>query len=145
MAYYSYVVDRALIRARYRCEVCDAHWTDFPKVPGDAPIDVHSATSYHLMMFRKTGLFKSISPPRGHSRMKGKLYRPSAFMFYQYFPDRLDDAFCFCNSCHLTVHDKAEAESLVFLGGVKELKNDVPTILEYVTVMSVLTKGKWTP
>ncbi len=144
MAYYSYIVDRALVRARYRCEACGKHWSDFPKVMGDAPIDLHSADTFHLLM-QKNGFYKVTSPPKGHEQMKGRLLRPEMFQVYTVMNKRPDDAFCLCARCHITVHDMAEVMSKDILGDDKDRKNAIPSVLEYVTIMYVLSGGKWAP
>lgn len=144
MAFKGIVTDRALLRADYRCEACGVHWLDFDPVSGDAPIDLHSSTTLHIVK-QENGLYVATSTPDGHKVLKNRVLRVDGYYFYQYMEMRPDDAFCLCNRCHLKVHAWARKWSKDFLGSAKDRNNDVPFILDYVTVMYVLNKGRWAP
>ncbi len=142
MAYTTTITERAIVRAGYKCEGCKTKWSDLPKNERDSPIDAHSATTLHLVMDKKTGLYKVTSPPDGHLRMKNRLLRPEGFLVYKLLK-REDDAFCFCNKCHKLVHVVSKKLSLARIPD-KEKKNDIPFILEMATISLVLNGGKWT-
>lgn len=143
------VVRDALIRARYKCEACGANWYDLPKTPGDAPIDAHSANSLHLVFDIEKQMYRATSVPKALSALKNRYFRPEAFRVYTLFDKRPDDAFCLCDKCHRKVHAIAREWTRRLLragqGGRLDYKNEIPNVLEYVTVMYVLNKTKWTP
>ena len=136
---------RALIRSRYKCEACGKHWCDLPQVEGDAPIDAHSAYSFHFVMDDKTGLYKATSVPFAFRRLKDRLYNPMLFRVYAEFNQRPDDAFSLCTKCHIKVHAIAREWTKRLLGPRRKFRNEIPNVLEYVTVEYVKSAGLWTP
>lgn len=137
------LIKLALIRAKYACEACKKDWYDLFKSPKDSPIDLHSATSLHLIRVPDTVYFEVTSHPKGMKLMKGKLLRQDAFLFYKEFGGD-DDGFCLCNKCHRIVHAIAESESRKKIKN-KNLKNAIPSVLDEVTVRYILSNGVWRP
>lgn len=143
--YSSSIVDRALSRARYKCEACGKHWDDLDDGSGGVFLFAHSSTTFHLIWIKSKKMYKSTCVPEGHERVKGRFFKPENVLVYKYMNKREDDAFCLCKKCHVKVHEIAEKLSVAHLGGNKDRKNAVPSILEWVSVMYVLKKTKWTP
>lgn len=145
MPYDLSVGQRALIRSRFKCEACGRHWCDLPQIEGDAPIDAHSSYSFHLVMDEETGLYRATSVPYAFRRLKGRLYDPRLFRVYHEFDERRDDAFSLCTDCHKRVHAIAREWTKRLLGPKREFRNEIPNVLEYVTVEYVKSGAKWTP
>jgi hypothetical protein len=141
MAFSSYVSDRALVRAGDRCESCGRYWHEIDHAINDSPIDSHSASSFHVVRNKKTGLYRATSVPPGHEIMQGRILPPHAFIIQKM--GREDDAFCLCQECHQLVHRLANMLS----AGKKtsgNTKNAIPHILEWVTLWFVLGNVEWT-
>ncbi len=143
MAFNDKLVQLALIRAKYACEACGKDWYDLFKSPKDSPIDLHSATSLHLIRIPETVFFEVTSQPAGLVTMKNRPIKAESFLFYKEF-GRDDDGFCLCNKCHRMVHYIAEIESRKRIKN-KNLKNAIPSVLDEVTVMYILSNGIWRP
>ncbi len=140
MGYTVDFADMALVRSGYSCEACGRNWNDFEVIPGDAPIDVHSANSLHTIR-DKSGLFRVTSTPEGFSRLIGRLIRPEPFLVHHYGLD--DDAFCLCRECHVKVHSIALTITKSYLVDHKG-RNSTPFILEQVTIIFIENGGAWT-
>lgn len=134
------VADAALMNAKYRCEACGTSWSDLESSFGDSPIDVHSATSLHLVL--KNGLYRVTSTPAGYEILKGRSLRPEKFLISG-LPNRENDAFCLCNRCHREVHRIALALTKRRLPWHKG-RNSLPHILESVTLSFIFNGGLWT-
>ncbi len=143
MAFMSKLVEMALIRAKYACEACGADWYDLYKGLNDSPIDVHSATSLHLVRIPNTDYFEVTSHPAGIKLLKGRPVNQRNFLFYEEFGGD-DDGFCLCNRCHKMVHVIAESESRKKIRN-KDLRNAIPSVLDEVTVKYILSGGIWRP
>lgn len=150
MAYELHIADRALVRARYRCQACGVHWSDFPKVEGDHPIDAHSALTFHV--FRQdNGLYIASSVPNEYRSLKDRELKLKDYLTGRF--GREDDAFCLCGrsidgvkggGCHHKVHAIAMALTKQKYPGYA-WKHAAPKILEYVTFKFVESGGKWAP
>ena len=140
MAFYPYIVDRALVRARYRCEACGRKWLDLKDVFGDTPLRGHSSISMHAIRNSMTGLYRATSVPSGLERMKRRILQPNAFYFQQIVRD--DDAYMLCPECHVRVHDIARfySNNQTKTG---DGRNAIPHVLEMVTLEFIDREGEW--
>ena len=140
MAYYDYIVKRALIRAGYRCEACGRYWYELDYGEGVVPLHIHSAISFHVVRNKKTGLYRATSVPPAHKKMKGRILKPNKYIIQRLGRD--DDGYCLCLECHRKVH--AIATDLTngrFTTG--DSKNAIPYVLEMVTISFILNRGVW--
>lgn len=140
MGYSVDFADMALVRAGYNCEACGRNWNDFEVVAGDAPIDVHAASSLHVIRDKKTGLFRVTSTPEGFAKLRNRLVRPEPFLVHHYGRD--DDGFCLCKECHTKVHAIALQITKSYLPYHKG-RNSAPFILEQVTIIYIENGGRW--
>jgi DNA-directed RNA polymerase subunit RPC12/RpoP len=140
MAFYPYIVSRALVRAQYRCEACGREWLDLKDIFGDTPLHGHSSISLHAIRNQKTGLYRATSVPPGLERMKGRVLKPDKYYFQKY--GRSDDAYMLCPECHLRVH---ELERIYSSTRIKtgDGKNPIPYYLELITLEFIDRKGEW--
>lgn len=150
MPYEPDIVDRALVRARYRCQACGVHWSDFPKVEGDHPIDAHSSLTFHVNRL-ENGLYLASSVPHQYRNLKGRELKLKDYLTGKFGYE--DDAFCLCGrsvdgikggGCHHRVHSIAMALTKLKYPGYS-WKHPAPKILEEVTFRFVESGGKWTP
>lgn len=95
------------------------------KLPKDAYIEVHSATSLHLVRDEETGKYCVTDPPVGHEKLKGKLIN------WNVLRGRKTDGVCLCPVCHDEIHRIAreEARRNGFSGNAPP-----PEVLEEVTL-----------
>lgn len=134
------VKNRALLRAKYRCEACGRHWYDLKAEFGDTPLRGHSGSTLHIVE-NKQGLYVATSVPDSHWVLKGKPMAKDAFIVQRL--NRGDDAFCLCPTCHAEVHRIAFNLSREKLSRMTDSKNAIPFVLEEVTIGFILGRGKW--
>ena len=145
MAFENNIVQDGLIRARYACEACGKLWHDLLTDKIKTPLHLHSSNSLHLVLDFKLMMYKATSVPYALSVLQGRYFRPEKFRVYLEFDRRSDDGFCLCHKCHREIHRIAGIWTRGLLGKTLEYKNDIPNVLEYVTVEFVKNRGEWTP
>ncbi len=106
--------------------------------PDDAYIEVHSATSLHLVLDKNSDTkYKVTNTPMGFKRLRGKTISSKAFFYEDEDGERKqNDAFCLCIICHDEIKRISLAEARLrnpkFKGNTPP-----PGILEEVTLFFV--------
>lgn len=126
-------VRRKEIEKAAGCAVCKEAF------PPDAYIELHSATSLHLVLDKKSKKprFKVTDPPLGHKALKGKAISINAFKMGDI---RQHDGFCLCPVCHdelkLSALEEARQRDPNFKGNVPP-----PQVIEEVT-LAMIKRGR---
>lgn len=111
------------------CAVCRE-----PFPPG-AYIEVHSATSLHLVLDKKSKDRRYIvtDPPLGHKILRGKSISARVFALWE---TKDNDAFCLCPVCHDELKRSSLAESKRRITDFSK-NAPPPAILEEVTLFNI--------
>ena len=122
-------------RVAYLCEVCGTDTSRLQPGQTSASFEIHSATSLHLVRSsRYPDMCVVTSPPPDFKKMRGRLLPAAMFRVFD-DPERDDDAFCLCLSCHDEIHKRAQVMTRVRVKGSG--KNAIPALLESVTLFFV--------